>query len=467
MNPSLFSSSFPVSIDLIRQFGRYCADYRLYPQIENFDAAIDAHAYASWLQDQKARYFRKSLSLYIHIPFCSDGCLYGEFHQILSNNNDGEVKKYFYHLIREIELQAQLFEDDFRVEQIYFGGGAPNFLSNEQLSSILDAIDKNFNVINEKELCIEIDTQLVTPNLISQLKDAGFTCAMMGVSAFEQAVQQPIHHFQSEESKLSAILDAQSAGFRTIRVDLIYGLPQQTLKNFLFTLDKIIATDPHQIRLLNYQHFLAKLNPQQKNNREDVPDERMGFEMLLASMTYLTDAGYVHIGMNLFASSHDQLVMAQRQGRLYYGLQGYSIYPDCTRVALGISAIGSIGPTLYQNFCDLHAYYDKLEHKALPIMRGHELSADDLIRRSVMQALICHSVLSFESVETFFPIEFTQYFAPELADLEVYEQAGLITLKNEEIAVTPAGQLWVGNICRVFDRYLRANRRHKDFSLQP
>ncbi|MCC7092497.1 MAG: oxygen-independent coproporphyrinogen III oxidase [Nitrosomonas sp.] len=456
MNSSLFFSSSPVNINLIRQLGHHYADYRLYPQIEHFNEGFDAIAYTSWLNDQKSRYFRKSLSLHINFPLRDALCRY-QFSQILSKD-DNDIEEYLYYLTREIELQAQLFEDDCIVEQIYFGGGAFNILSNVQLNGIIDAIEHNFNVMHEKEQCIEIDASLVTPHAILQLKDAGFNYAMMGINAFDQAAQQSIHHFQSEDRMVPAIWETQSAGFRTIRVELTYGWPEQTLENFLLVLNNIIAASPHQIRLLNYPYFYTKIKPKQRNPDEDLLAEEAGFEMLTVAMSYLTDAGYVHIGMNHFASSHDQLVIAQRQGRLYYGLQGYSIHPNCTRVALGISAVGSTGPILYQNFGSLQPYYGKLKHNKLPIMHGHEPSADDLIRRSVMQALICHSVLSYESVETFFSIEFKQYFAPELASLRVYEQAGMLTLRDEEIAVTPTGQLWVGNICRVFDRYLRTGR---------
>lgn len=464
MNPSLISSSLPLNINLIRQFEHHYADYRLYPLMEYFDHAYDAFAYTSWLNDHNTRYFRKSLSLHIHIPLRGAVC---QFNQILFQEND-DIEKYLHYLIREIELQAHLFEDDIRVEQIYFEGGAINILSSEQLSGVIDAIERKFSVINEKELYIEIDTQLATPYSMCQLKSAGFNCAMMGDNAFDQVTPQSVHHLQPEDRMVPAIRDAQDAGFKTIRVELIYGLPNQRLENFLFTLNNIIAANPHQIRLLNYLYFLTKLKPQKKDLQEGWPAEDAGFEMLTVAMGYLADAGYVHIGMNLFASRHDQLVAAQRQGRLYYGLQGYSINPDCTRVAVGVSAIGSIGPVLYQNFCNLQSYYDKLERNALPIMHAHEMSADDLIRRSVMQALICHSVLSYESVETFFSIEFRQYFAPELSDLRVYEQAGLLTLKDEEIVVTPMGQSWVGNICQVFDRYLRTSRQqNKDYPIQP
>ncbi len=466
MNPSLLSSQCEINLDLIRRFGYHHADYRLYPEIEHFNEAFDANAYTEWLIHQKTRYFRKALSLYVHIPFCSSLCFYCQFNQIVSTNTNDNIKKYLDYLTHEIKLQGQLFEDDFKVEQLYFGGGTPTLLSKLQLTSIINAIQENFNLIKDGELYIEIDSRQIAKLSMFQLKEIGFNSAIIGVQDFDQSVQQSVHRFQTEDITLCAIRDAQHAGFKTIRVELIYGLPKQSLEKFKYTLDKIVAANPNQIRLLSYLHLPKKFKPHQNINSDDLPDEETRYEMFRCAIAYLTDVGYMHIGMNLFASHHDQLVIAQRQGRLYYGLQGYSIYPDCNHIALGISGVGGIGPTLNQNHCNLQAYYDKLEHNTLPIMRGIELSADDLIRRSVMQALICHSILSYESVETFFPIEFRRYFAIELTELMIYERAGLVTLNDEEIAVTQRGQLLIGSICRVFDKYLRFDRQQKnDFLL--
>lgn len=464
MHSPLSSDLFEINSDLIRRFGYHHTDYCLYPETDYFVEAFDAHSYSAWLDNRKARHLRRPLSLYVHIPFCSSLCFYCHFNQTVFDKNDN-IKKYLEYLSREIRLQGQLFKNDPKVEQLYFGGGTPTFLNNIQLSRIMHEIQQNFNLIKEGEFRIEIDSRQMTNVSMQALTEMGFNCAIIGVQDFDERVQQSIHRIQSEDVTLRAIRDAQQTGFKSIRIELTYGLPKQNLEKFEYTLKKIIAADPDQINLLNYLHLPEKFKPQRNIHSEDLPDTEIKLEMLLLAITRLTDAGYVHIGMNLFANRNNQLVIAQRQGRLHYGLQGYSIYPDCDRIALGTSGIGSIGPTLNQNYCDFQQYYDKLEHNILPIMRGIELSADDLIRRSVMQALICHSVLSFDSVETFFPIEFKHYFATELTELLTYEQAGLITLDDEEITVTPKGQLLINSICKVFDKYLRANQQHKNHSM--
>ena len=452
---------FRVNPDLIRRFGASDVDYRLYPQIDFFDGAFDAQAYSAWLKNCKAGHLRRPLSLYVHIPFCRSLCFYCQFNQIVTNGNDN-ISTYLSHLSREIKLQAQFFKESPKLEQLYFGGGTPTLLNEAQLNSILQEIQQNFDLMKDGEFTIEVDPRQMSHLSMQALKEMGFNCVIIGVQDFDRDVQQFIHRAQTEDVTLSAICNAQQAGFKTVRTELVYGLPVQTVKKFEYTLEKIVTANPDQINLLNYHHLPGKFKPQRNINAEDLPDAETVLEMLLLAISRLTEAGYKHIGMNLFAVQGDQLVIAQRQGRLCYGLQGYSIYPDCYRIALGMSGIGSFGSVLSQNDCDLQRYYDKLERNILPIMRGIELSADDLIRRSVMQALICHSILSFESVETYFPIEFKDYFSVELAELSVYEQAGLVTLDDQEIAVTPKGQLLISGICRVFDKYLHINQQRKN-----
>ena len=459
----LSSDSLAINSDLIRRFGGHYSDYRLYPGTDYFVEAFDAHTYSSWLGNRKSGHFRRPLSLYVHIPFCTSLCFYCHFNQIIPDDDD--IKIYLDYLVREIRLQGQFLKDDPKVEQLYFGGGTPTLLSATQLSDIMKEIRQNFNLVEEGEYCIEIDSRQITHVSLQSLKEMGFNCAIIGVQDFDHQVQQSIQRLQTEDTTLCAIRNAQHAGFKTVRIELIYGLPKQTVKKFEYTLGRIISACPNQINLLNYLHLPEKFKPQRNINQEDLPDTETRLEMLLFAIARLADAGYSHIGMNLFAKRDDQLIIAQRQGGLHYGLQGYSVHPDGDRIALGISGIGCIGPTFNQNHYDLLQYYDRLERNMLPILRGIELSADDLIRRSVMQALICHSVLSFESVEIYFPIEFKHYFATELTELLLYEQAGLITLDDDEIIVTAMGQLLLSSICRVFDKYLRANQQRRNNSM--
>ncbi len=453
----LVSDFFETYSDLIRRFGCNYADYRLYPEIGYFVEACDAHAYSAWLGHCKTRRFCRSLTVNIHAPFCHLLHFYSpHFDQDVSNNSDS-AKKYHDYLLREIKLYSQLLTDPPIVEQLYVGG-ASNFLSYAQLNSVIQEIQQNFTLMKEGKLCIEIDSKQMSESSLQALREMGFNCVVIGMQDFDQGTQQPLHSSRIEASPLCAIRNAHQAGFKTIKIELFYGLPKQNLEKFAHILEKIITANPHQISLLNYFYRLDKVKLQRNINLEDLPCEEVRLEMRLFAMIRLTEVGYVYIGMGLFAKYSDPLVVAKHQGRLHYGLQGYSISSDSCCIALGISGIGNIGPMLSQNACDFVNYYSKLERNMLPIMRCITLSGDDLIRRSVMQALICHSVLSIESVETFFPIEFKNYFAMELAELVTYAQAELITLDDEQITVTPKGWLLINNICGVFDKYLRTRK---------
>lgn len=463
MRSQLSSHLIEIDADLIRRFGYSHQDYRLYPQADYLAEAFDAHAYAAWINIRKTSRVHRSLSLYIHIPFCNTLCCHCHFNQIIANG-DACIAQYIDYLLQEIKLQGKLFQDDLKINQLHFGGGTPTLLSTTQLSNIMAEIRRNFNLSSEGEFCIEIDPRQTTNAPLSTLRAIGFNRAIISVQDFDWQVQQAIHRIQTENDTISTIQTAQQVGFKTIRVELTYGLPKQNVEKFNHTLERIIASCPDQISLSGYLHIPEKFKPQQYIDAKDLPGAEIKLEMILHAISRLSSAGYIHIGMNLFARYTDQLAIAQRQGRLHYSLQGYSIHPNDDHVALGVSAIGSIGPTISQNHRDLQLYYDKLDHQIIPIMRGLELSADDLLRRSVIHALICHSVLSFESVETFFPIDFKCYFSIELEELRAYEKAGLVTLSDNEVLITPRGQLLINSICMVFDKYLRASRQRDLYS---
>ncbi|WP_292915824.1 oxygen-independent coproporphyrinogen III oxidase [Nitrosomonas sp.] len=452
-----------INSDLFRYFGVDSVDYRLYPAPDYFIEAFDVQTYLTWLGYRKSGYLRRPLSLYVHIPFCSSLCFFCHCNQIVSRDRD-LIENYLDYLLREIRLQGQYFKNDPRVEQIYFGGGTPTVLQDYQLNNLMKEIRRHFNLTEQGEFSIEIDSRLMAHLSMHTLKEIGFNCAIIGVQDFDQSVQQSIHRIQTEYETLHAIDEARQAGFKTVRAELIFGLPNQTVEKLGYTLGKIIGASPDQICLSNYNYLPEKYKPQRQIDLANLPGDEIRQDMQLQTINQLLEAGYVHIGMNHYAQKGDSLALAQRQGRLHYGLQGYSAYPESDHIAMGISAIGSIGPTLSQNHCDLTQYYDRIERNIPPIMRGIELSADDLIRRSVMQALICHSVLIFESMETFFQIEFKSYFATELKELLFHEQAGLITLDDEEVTVTPKGQLVIGSICKVFDKYLRNQQQRQNYS---
>ena len=257
---------------------------------------------------------------------------------------------------------------------------------------------------------------------------------------------------------------ARGCGFRSVNVDLIYGLPKQNVIGFNRTLERVIDAGPDRIALYNYAHLPAVFKPQRRIAEADLPTPDVKLQLLSLAIKRLADAGYSYIGMDHFAKPDDDLATAQRQGRLHRNFQGYSTHPETDLLAFGISAIGQVGPTYSQNVKTLDEYYDRLDHGTLPVLRGIELTADDLVRRALIQCLMCHFEVPIESLEVAHLIDFRKYFAREIEDLAPLREAGLLTLDRQWLMVTPLGRFFIRNICMVFDRYLREGRERARYS---
>jgi oxygen-independent coproporphyrinogen-3 oxidase len=299
---------------------------------------------------------------------------------------------------------------------------------------------------------------------MQMLGGIGFNRLSVGVQDFDPKVQQAVHRVQSLEETRRMVDEARASGFRSVNLDLIYGLPLQTLDSFGATLDKVLEIAPDRIALYSYAHLPALFMPQRRINEAELPTAEAKLQILTLAIGRLTRAGYLYIGMDHFARPDDELAVAQSQGRLHRNFQGYSTQAGSDMLGFGVSAIGSVGPSYYQNAKDLAAYTAAVEGGHLPVLRGIELTADDLVRRAVIQALICNFRLSLESIELAWLIDFRKYFAEEMRDLRRLADDGLVELQPDWIVVTPKGRLLVRPICMVFDRYLREQRRRASYS---
>ncbi|HSO07667.1 MAG TPA: oxygen-independent coproporphyrinogen III oxidase [Pelomicrobium sp.] len=449
--------------DLIRRYDVSGPRYTSYPTADRFVEAFGEDAYRAWAGKRNIGGIRRPLSIYVHVPFCNTVCFYCACNKIVTKDKTKAVE-YLRHLHRELELQAQLFADDNEVRQIHLGGGTPTFLSDEQLAELFAAIRRNFDVRPDGEYSIEVDPRKVSAETVAALGRMGFNRMSLGVQDLDPAVQLAVNRIQTEEETMSVMRAARANGFRSVSVDLIYGLPKQTVASFDVTLSRIIGADPDRISIYNYAHLPHLFKPQRRIHAHELPSPDAKLAILKLAIDRLIAAGYVYIGMDHFAKPDDELAVAQRQGRLHRNFQGYSTHADCDLVALGVSAIGKIGPTYSQNYRTLEDYYDALANDQLPIMRGLELAADDLLRRAVIQGLICHFELSFEPIESQYLIDFNRYFAHELAELKAMEADGLVQIKPDWIGVTPRGRLLIRNVCMTFDRYLRADRERQRYS---
>lgn len=452
-----------VDLELIRRLDKNGPRYTSYPTADRFHDGFTADHYKAWMAKRESDGGDKPLSLYFHIPFCNTLCFYCACNKIITKDFS-KAATYVDYLIKEISLQAELLGKERRVEQLHFGGGTPTFLNNDEIRKLMGAIRDNFQLVEDGEYSIEIDPRKVSNETVALLGEMGFNRISIGVQDFDHDVQKAVNRIQSEEETLQVIKAARANGFKSISIDLIYGLPKQNLAGFKATLDKVIAAGVDRLSIYNYAHMPTLFMPQRRIHETDLPAPQLKLDILSLAVKTLTDAGYVYIGMDHFAKPDDELAIAQRQGRLHRNFQGYSTHSDCDLIAIGVSSIGKIGATYSQNSKELEDYYAALDRNELPIMRGLELNQDDLIRREIIQALMCHFELAKANFARDFNIDFDQYFALEIKELAEYEQEGLLEMMPESIRVTPKGRMLIRNICMVFDIYLRAKQQHTRYS---
>ena len=451
-----------VDLELIRRLDKNGPRYTSYPTADRFAKDFNADSYKHWVAQRRAS-GGGPLSLYIHIPFCNTLCFYCACNKVITKDRNKSAE-YVRYLIKEMAMQAELLGPDQPLEQLHFGGGTPTFLSDDEIREVMAAIAKHFKMVPDGEYSIEIDPRKVTDDTIALLGQTGFNRISIGVQDFDDEVQKAVNRIQSEEETLRIIAAARANGFKSVSIDLIYGLPKQTLEGFGRTLDRIIAANPDRLSIYNYAHMPTLFMPQRRINETDLPSGQMKLDILSMAVNKLTGAGYVYIGMDHFAKPEDELAVAQRQGMLHRNFQGYSTHADCDLVALGVSAIGKVGPTYSGNFRELEQYYDALDRNELPVMRGIVLDHDDMIRREIIQALMCHFELDKPAFEREFKIDFDNYFSTERPELEEYEREGLLELSPQRIVVTPKGRMLIRNICMVFDKYLRTRTEHAKYS---
>jgi oxygen-independent coproporphyrinogen-3 oxidase len=448
--------------ELIQRYDRSGPRYTSYPPATQFDDAFGPERYAEIARGTNTS--GSPLSLYIHIPFCDTVCFYCGCNKVVTKDRS-RAAPYLERVASELRQQAELFDDDRRVEQLHWGGGTPTFISHEEMGALMGSIGECFELQGDDqgEYSIEIDPREADAETIALLRELGFNRLSLGVQDFDPKVQRAVNRLQGEAETIGVMQAARSAGFRSISVDLIYGLPLQSVESFGSTVDKVIAARPDRLSVFNYAHLPELFKPQRRINPEELPSPAEKLGILKQTIDQLTEAGYVYIGMDHFALPDDELAVAQRNRTLYRNFQGYSTHADCDLIGIGSTSIGMVGDCYAQNLRTLDEYYAALDAGRLAVFRGVELDADDHLRRAVISGLICHFVLDYADIEARFGIEFARYFDVELEELRQMERDDLIRLDDCGIQVTEAGRLLIRNICMVFDRYLR-ERNEQRFS---
>jgi oxygen-independent coproporphyrinogen-3 oxidase len=448
---------------LINRYDQSGPRYTSYPTAVQFHDQFGAQEYQAAAAASNAS--GRPLSLYFHIPFCDTVCFYCACNKIATKDRT-RAQPYLDRVYREIAMQAELFDDSRPVEQLHWGGGTPTFISGDQMRELMAVTGRHFQLLDDDrgEYSIEIDPREVTDGTIGLLREIGFNRMSLGLQDLDPAVQKAVNRIQTADQTFGALREARKAGFRSVSMDLIYGLPLQTADSFIKTLDRVIEAEPDRLSVFNYAHLPKIFKPQRRIDEDALPTPDQKLEILRKIGERLGDAGYVYIGMDHFARPDDELAAAQRQGMLYRNFQGYSTHAHCDLVAMGVTSIGMVGNTYAQNARTLDEYYASIDAGELAVFRGVELSRDDEIRRGAITQLICNFSLDFSAFGKDWAIDFGNYFAEELKRLRQMETDGLLSLDGDRIEVLPAGRLLIRNICMVFDRYLAADGQAARFS---
>ena len=457
--------SLVLNPELLQRYDVAGPRYTSYPTADRFVEAFGESDYLQALEQRRDGLTAKAypLSLYVHIPFCESLCYYCACNKIITKHHErGEA--YLRYLEREVDLNIAHLGQGQMVSQLHLGGGSPTFLSDAELAQLMSMLRRNFQFTPGGEYSVEIDPRTVTRERLAALADQGFNRLSFGVQDFEPAVQKAVHRIQPAAQVFDLVAASRELGFESVNVDLIYGLPLQTPETFERTLGQVVKLRPDRIALYAYAHLPERFKPQRRIHSQDLPPAASKLVMLSSAMRILMEAGYVYVGMDHFALPTDALAIAKRQGRLHRNFQGYSTQPDCDLIALGVSSIGRVGPTFSQNVKTLDEYYDLLNQGRLPVARGMALTRDDLLRRTVIMALMCQGSVLFESVELSHLVDFKQYFAPEMAALAAMQEQGLLTMDDSGIHVTELGWFFVRGVAMVFDKYLQADKNRARFS---
>ncbi|MCK3655944.1 oxygen-independent coproporphyrinogen III oxidase [Pasteurellaceae bacterium Macca] len=443
---------------LIQKYNQSGPRYTSYPTALEFSEAYTDEDF----QNAAAKYPNKPLSLYVHIPFCHKLCYFCACNKIITRHQH-KVDIYLDYLEREIKSRAPFFQHR-TVTQIHWGGGTPTYLDEAQSLRLMAMLRKHFNVSEHAEISIEMDPREIELEMLDHLREIGFNRISMGIQDFNKEVQALVNREQDEAFIFALVKRARELKFESVNIDLIYGLPKQTVESFLFTLAKVVELNPDRMSVFNYAHLPSRFAAQIKIKDEMLPPPETKLEILQKTIETLGNAGYQFIGMDHFAKPDDELAIAQKEGVLHRNFQGYTTQEDADLLGLGVSAISLLGDNYAQNHKELKQYYTEVEERGIALHKGFRLSDDDCLRRDVIKGLICNFKLDYAPLEQTYGIRFTDYFHEDLALLAPLVEDGLIELNAEGIVVQPRGRLLIRNICLCFDIYSRAQAKRQQFS---
>lgn len=439
--------------DLIVKYDGKGPRYTSYPTADRFSKNILGNDISVWFSQHKEQIGATPVSLYFHLPFCDTLCFYCACNKIITRRRD-KADSYLAHLEMEVKQQTALLGKRPDVSQLHLGGGTPTFLTDRQLAQFMTIINTHFNLLPSCEASIEVDPRRVSAQTVALLGQLGFNRMSIGVQDVNPVVQKAVNRIQPIEEVVRVLEAGRANGFRSFNMDLIYGLPFQTAESVAQTIDIVAGLAPERLAFYNYAHLPGRFMPQRRILEQDLPSPEEKLDILQNSVQQLLGYGYLYIGMDHFALPEDDLAKALVNGRMHRNFQGYSTHADCDMLAFGVSSIAKIGRLYAQNVKTLDSYYAALQEGLLPVERGLFLSDDDVVRREVIQHLMCRFGLDFTAMGKALGIDFCAYFAPELARLQDFAADGLVLLRPDALQVTAKGRFLIRAIAMVFDHYL-------------
>jgi len=449
----------PFDADLLRRYDRPGPRYTSYPTAPQFKTGFGEADFARAARLSNDDPIPRRLSLYAHVPFCFSPCFYCGCNRIITRDAS-RAGSYLARLVREAAMLGPLFDRDREVVQIHLGGGTPNFLDPGQIGELLESLDTHFRFSQSptRDFSIELDPRFVGKGGVEALAFMGFNRASLGVQDFDPAVQDAVNRVQSVEETRAVVDDCRKHGFRSVNIDLIYGLPRQTREGFGRTLDTVVETRPDRLAIYSYAHLPQLFRPQKQIDERLLPSAEDKLGLLQLAIEKLSAAGYRYIGMDHFALPTDDLSIAQERGDLHRNFMGYTTHADCDLVGLGVSAISHVGDTYSQNPRDLPGWEAAIDAGHLPTWRGMQLDADDVLRADLIQQLMCQGEVDIPALEERHEIHFEPYFREDLARLRPLVADGLVEVTATRITATSRGRLLLRIIAACFDRYLHQSQ---------
>jgi oxygen-independent coproporphyrinogen III oxidase len=452
-------------LDLLSRYAQPGPRYTSYPTADRFVEAIGPEDFLRALQNKRGHAWERAqpIDLYVHIPFCEQICYYCACNKVVTKHKDRGVA-YLELLELELDLLKPRLSEKTHIANLHLGGGTPSFLSDASISALLQMIRSRVRVADGAEQAIELDPRTVDAQRVRNLVSMGFRRISMGVQDFDPRVQKAVHREQSVEQVRDLMVAARASGVKSINLDLIHGLPLQTLEGFSKTVNSVVELRPDRVALYGYAHLPQRFAPQRRIHAEQLPTPQDRVQLLSLAIERFSRAGYVYLGMDHFALPDDELAIAHQSGRLRRNFQGYTAQADHDLIGIGVSSISHVGSIYSQNAKTLELYEQSLRQGLLPVERGIALNRDDELRKAVIMSIMCNGNVDFASFNATFLIDFRSYFDTPLTQLQKYEADGLLTSDESGFCLTPKGWFVVRTIASEFDRYLQADRARHAYS---